>query len=344
MTGVQTCALPIYLDEAISLYRKVLDLRPAGHPDRPSSLSSLAIALNSRFGQSGQREELDEAISLHRASFPQVADPQIIQDAIRKYSDQFCPSGYDWVKRDWGYQCPGGGHKLTWEQLDVFMKTEEEDGKVKKEETVQKMMRSAPPIADPQIIQDAIRKYPDQLCPSGHDWVKKDWGYQCPGGGHKLTWEQLDIFVKTEEEDGKVKEETVQKMMRSAPPIADPQIIQDAIRKYPDQACPSGYDWVKKDWGYQCQGGGHKLTWEQLGVFMKAEEEEEGRTRKRKARETSEITKTAPPVADPRIIEKGVRNHPDQACTSGFGWEKNDQGYRCMGGGHTLTWEQLGMV
>jgi hypothetical protein len=100
----------------------VLELRPADHPDRPGLLSSLAVALNSQFGQSGQRKDLDEAISLHRASLPQIADPQIIEQAIQKYADQACLKGYDWVKTDWGYQCRGGGHKLTWEQLGMIPK------------------------------------------------------------------------------------------------------------------------------------------------------------------------------------------------------------------------------
>ena len=50
------------LDEAISLHREALGLRPAPHPHRSDSLNDLAAALDTRFGQSGQRDDLDEAI------------------------------------------------------------------------------------------------------------------------------------------------------------------------------------------------------------------------------------------------------------------------------------------
>ena len=44
----------------------MLELLPAPHPDRSSPLNNLANALRTRFDQSGQREDLDEAISFHR--------------------------------------------------------------------------------------------------------------------------------------------------------------------------------------------------------------------------------------------------------------------------------------
>ncbi|EPT05738.1 hypothetical protein FOMPIDRAFT_1111310, partial [Fomitopsis schrenkii] len=37
------------LDSAITLHREALELRPAGHPDRSSSLNNLATALHTRF-------------------------------------------------------------------------------------------------------------------------------------------------------------------------------------------------------------------------------------------------------------------------------------------------------
>ncbi|KIM76304.1 hypothetical protein PILCRDRAFT_797811, partial [Piloderma croceum F 1598] len=47
-------------------HRDALELFPAGHPDRSGSLNNLAGSLTRRFEQSGEREDLDEAISLHR--------------------------------------------------------------------------------------------------------------------------------------------------------------------------------------------------------------------------------------------------------------------------------------
>jgi len=61
------------LDEAISLLRDALELRPTGNPNRSTSLGNLATVLRHRFQQAGERENLDEAISLHRealALFP----------------------------------------------------------------------------------------------------------------------------------------------------------------------------------------------------------------------------------------------------------------------------------
>lgn len=51
------------LDEAVSLQREVLKLVPTPHPDRFMSLNNLASLLITQFEQSGQREDLDEAIS-----------------------------------------------------------------------------------------------------------------------------------------------------------------------------------------------------------------------------------------------------------------------------------------
>ncbi|KAF8508157.1 hypothetical protein JB92DRAFT_2733340 [Gautieria morchelliformis] len=52
--------------EAISLHREALELRPAPHPDRSSSLNNIAAALSTRFRQSGRQGDLEAAILLHR--------------------------------------------------------------------------------------------------------------------------------------------------------------------------------------------------------------------------------------------------------------------------------------
>ncbi|PPQ93378.1 hypothetical protein CVT25_007087, partial [Psilocybe cyanescens] len=54
------------LDEAISLHRQALKLRPAPHPGRSMSLSNLAHAVRTQFNQRGDRSNLNEAISLHK--------------------------------------------------------------------------------------------------------------------------------------------------------------------------------------------------------------------------------------------------------------------------------------
>ena len=56
------------LDEAISLHRLALDLRPIGHLYRPSSLRELAICHWKRFTQQNEISDLNEVVSLNRAT------------------------------------------------------------------------------------------------------------------------------------------------------------------------------------------------------------------------------------------------------------------------------------
>ncbi|PPQ86284.1 hypothetical protein CVT25_005505 [Psilocybe cyanescens] len=56
------------LDEAISLHKQALELRPAPHPERSMSLNNLAYALYTQFNRRGEQCDLDEAIpSLRQA-------------------------------------------------------------------------------------------------------------------------------------------------------------------------------------------------------------------------------------------------------------------------------------
>jgi hypothetical protein len=54
------------LDEAITLQREALALRPGEHPHHASSCNNLAIALQERYRVTGSSDLLDEAIKLHR--------------------------------------------------------------------------------------------------------------------------------------------------------------------------------------------------------------------------------------------------------------------------------------
>jgi hypothetical protein len=51
------------LEEAISLYRAALELRPSPHPDRPDSLWELSISLRAMYKATGSLPRLQEAIS-----------------------------------------------------------------------------------------------------------------------------------------------------------------------------------------------------------------------------------------------------------------------------------------
>ena len=72
-------------------------------------------------------------------------------------------------------------------------KEEKERREEEKRKAAQMQVESAPQEADPEIIEEAMKRNPDSQCANGLGWVKKDWGYQCTGGGHKLTWEQLKM-------------------------------------------------------------------------------------------------------------------------------------------------------
>ena len=63
------------LDEAISLYREALELKPIPHPERWTFLNNLGNSLPRRFDQTGHFVDIEEAISLHREAvgcFPPI--------------------------------------------------------------------------------------------------------------------------------------------------------------------------------------------------------------------------------------------------------------------------------
>jgi hypothetical protein len=63
------------------------------------------------------------------------------------------------------------------------------------------------------------------------------------------------------------------------------------------------------------------------------------------ARKAKEEAERAPPVADEKTQQaiQNVAEQFGQACGGGFGWRKTATGYACEGGGHSLTFEQLGI-
>ena len=68
------------VDEAISLYRQPLNLRPLQNSER--SLSNLASALRTRFAQRSQKNDLDEAISLYRHALKLFPPPHLLRSTI----------------------------------------------------------------------------------------------------------------------------------------------------------------------------------------------------------------------------------------------------------------------
>ena len=59
----------------VLLHWEALELRPVFHPDRSLSLTNLALALWTRFRQSAQHKDLEEAILLHREALELLPAP-----------------------------------------------------------------------------------------------------------------------------------------------------------------------------------------------------------------------------------------------------------------------------
>ena len=63
------------LNEAISMHRETLSLRPTPHPDRSSSLTNLGLGLLDRFRRTGLIADLEEALLMHRESLSLCPTP-----------------------------------------------------------------------------------------------------------------------------------------------------------------------------------------------------------------------------------------------------------------------------
>jgi hypothetical protein len=70
------------------------------------------------------------------------------------------------------------------------------------------------------------------------------------------------------EEERKAREKPALPTVEHAPAVADHhmQLVIEEAAKAHGAACSNGFAWKKTKWGYQCEGGGHKLTFEQLGI------------------------------------------------------------------------------
>ncbi|KIM78294.1 hypothetical protein PILCRDRAFT_90686 [Piloderma croceum F 1598] len=152
--------------------------------------------------------------------------------------------------------------------------TEDVEARKAKEEAE----RKAKEEAERQAKEEAARKVKEEM----ERKVKEEAEKKAKEEAERKAKEEAEREVKEEaarkakEAERKVKEEAerqarvaaaaAQKQIQSAPPVMDSQLIEQAMKNHPASACTNGYGWVKKDWGYQCSGGGHKLTWEQLGM------------------------------------------------------------------------------
>jgi len=370
----------------------------------------------------------DEVNVKQQGTIAAVVADQTVQETIKIAlaslpAERKCPNGYAWVRESAGYRCSGGGHHITWEELNT--KCEETVAVVVVDEKVREKIKItlaslpaerrcpngyaswvqestgyrcscgthyvtleeldvkqkgtiATVVADETVqeeIKIALANLPaERKCPNGYAWVQESTGYRCSGGGHHITWEELNakhgetkVVVAVDE---KVQEK-IKIVLASLPAerqcsngaawvqdstgyrcscgvhyvtfeelnakyestvavvVADAKVqenIKTALACLPaERQCPNGYAWIQESAGYRCSGGGHHITWEELDA-------------------KHEVPKTAV-VADEETqgkIKKALDNLPaERKCPKGYGWVQEDGGYRCTGGGHHITWEEL---
>ena len=76
--------------------------------------------------------------------------------------------------------------------------------------------------------------------------------------------------AKRQEEAAKQQAEAAKRQAEAAkraPAVAEQSVLEEALRRHPDRACPNGYGWKKTETGYKCDAGGHSLTWAELGMM-----------------------------------------------------------------------------
>jgi len=246
-----------------------------------------------------EKHELEEA--KHKLHDKKIADKKA-QDKIKKALENLpkerqCPAGYAWVQERGGYRCKGGHHHITWEELHA------EHAAAKK-------------IADDEAqakIEEALKHLPtERHCPNGYAWVHERGGYRCTGGQHHITYEELNAERAAAK---KVADEKAQEQ------------IKHALKNLPEERhCPNGYAWVEEHGGYRCEHGGHHVTWEEL-------------------RATHAAPKKIADAHEQEKIKKALQHLPkERHCPAGYAWVQESGGYRCEGGHHHITLEELHAV
>jgi hypothetical protein len=123
--------------------------------------------------------------------------------------------------------------------------------------------------------------------------------------------------------------------IEDAPAVADDYLqrsIKETMEKLRMSTCSGGYAFEKTEEGYRCTGGSHFVSFEQLGM--------------KKASSAVLTVAAAPAVADDRIqdaIKETMAKLGMQPCPDGYAFRRTEDGYRCMGGSHHISFQQLGM-
>ncbi|KAG1890756.1 hypothetical protein F4604DRAFT_1672768 [Suillus subluteus] len=194
----------LYLQVHISEYPTVAMLRSL-------SMDIFATWLDDQEGRRllQRRQEAEKGMGI-------AADDKMqakIEEAVRRLpKERQCPQGYAWVQTSTGFKCKGGGHEISWEELAALGDSDSSNGPndppsptaddlAKEAEAKQHAAETRPATevgsaADDKMqakIEEAVRRLPkERQCPQGYAWVQSSTGFKCTGGGHSISWEELN--------------------------------------------------------------------------------------------------------------------------------------------------------
>ena len=153
-------------------------------------------------------------------------------------------------------------------------------------------------------------------------------------------------FVKDADIDVAVSgnaEELVDLKVEHAPgQTSEEHIIQEKIQQMVKATgvCSPGYLWRKVEGGYRCAGEGHFMSNEELGIEEpKSEEASQTLLKEQEAEEAEQVDQEE--ETQERIQE---RLKATRVCAAGYRWTKVEGGYRCAGGSHFLSNEELDLI
>lgn len=176
------------------------------------------------------------------------------------------------------YRCQSGGHTLTLEEITV---------EFKRVSLLEATNTGEEKLPEGEELHDLLREL--SHCPDAGDFIKREWGYICKGGGHVVKNDRLRKAILQREQDVVLGDGTLTPTPASAlrcgsvdevDPVSgavastsDPSSHSDLSGGTPpgsavriqlriQQMSRCGVDrpWVKDDDGYRCEGGEHHVS------------------------------------------------------------------------------------
>jgi hypothetical protein len=167
-----------------------------------------------------------------------------------------CSVGYRWIKQPQGYRCAGGTHFISNDQLmrqqeaGLKKKQDEEEGQ-REEAQVQLMLQQM------------------GMCSAGYHWIKQSQGYRCTGGGHFISNDHLmrqKEAARIREQEAEAAQERALAALKKQEEERRHEEAQVQQKLQQMGVCSAGYAWIKQSQGYQCAGGTHFISNDQLGI------------------------------------------------------------------------------